>query len=74
MNTQPPWTDAEIELALLRAFYLAWRALHDTPRGPGYRQRAEQAAQHLVEQSDALAGLYDAQAKPKAAPQLVVSN
>jgi len=53
-----PKIDAEridVELTLLREFYLAWKDLHTTARDPLHRKQMEAKAQLLVDRGHAVA-------------------
>ena len=49
--------DVKQELEMLRAFFSAWENLHAIPNVPKNRQKAEQAAQMLVDAAHAIRAL-----------------
>lgn len=67
----PAWAERELaqkdakkaafdqaELDTLRAFYMAWEALHEIPKDKMHRKQAEEAAQRLVSQAHVLRRMY----------------
>ena len=54
-----------VELEMLRAFYISWVDLHKIPRDKLHRHKMEAQAQLLVDNAHALKAYYKSEEKPK---------